>query len=511
MWFMIPLMVFGLVLSSTTPIHAGSSAILYTNASTNTYKANFLKDIEKIIQEVMDQRQNTVVIKYKGSTDQLLDVISGYIANIIENDEYLNYSYRSVNMAYKAYGTDITITLKFTYYESATEMKYVDQQVKAILSKIIKPEMNNHEQVKAIHDYLVLNLGYDTTLISNSPYTALTEGITACNGYAMLAYKMLKELGFEVRLISGVASSQAYNPQNHAWNLVKLDGKWYHLDVTWDDPVPDEAGRIFYDYYLLSDKEISKNHSWKQGGINGEEKQYPTSTTSYSDLLQGKLSTTNEAERYQELMETIGLQYLLPEYTSSRLIELREMIGNQFSNYKNEFSLRYIDDNGDLSENLRKIIYENAIKNNVKSWSFLTIPYIRGTTPFDQLVVVSDIVYQNAPPKELSDIGIKYPTTGFKSMGSFANVDKNKVWTIKFDEEVSPLTYTKDNIYIIDSNGKKLDSIDLSLKDANHLLIANKYSYNPGEIYYLYVKNEIKSAGGVSLNDSVSIKFQIEK
>ena len=512
MWFMIPLIVFGLVLSSTPTIYAGSSAILYSNASTTTYKASFLKDIEKIIQEAMDQRQNTVVIKYKGSTDQLLDVISGFITKAIENDEYLNYSYRSVNMAYKAYGTDITLTLKFTYYESAAEMKYVDQQVQSILSKIIKPEMNNHEKVKAIHDYLVLNLGYDTTLKSNSPYTALTEGITACNGYAMLAYKMLKELGFEVRLISGVASSEAYKPQNHAWNLVKLDGQWYHLDVTWDDPVPDEAGRIFYDYYLLTDDEISKNHSWKQGGINGEEKPYPVSTTSYSDLLQAKMFTSKEAGRYKELMEMIGLQYLLPEYTASNLFELSNKIAGQFAEYNNEFNLRYIDNNGDLSDNLRKILYDNAIKNNVKSWSFLTMPYIRGTSAFDQLVVVSDIVYQNAPPKSINDdVGIKYPTPGFKSMGSFLNVPKNKAWTVKFDEGVSPLTFKEDNIYIIDSKGEKLASIELLLKDSNHLLVVNKHSYNPGETYYLYVKNELESISGVPLNDSVSIKFKIEK
>lgn len=393
-WFLIPLIIFGLILSSTTTIHAGSSAVLYTNASTNTYKASLLKDIEKIIQEATGKRQNTIVIKYKGSTDKLLDVLSGYVSKAIENDEYLNYSFRSVNMSYKAYGTDITITLKFTYYETAAEMKYVDQQVSAILSEIIKPEMNNHEKVKAVHDYLVLNLGYDTTLISNSPYTALTKGITACNGYAMLAYKMLEKLGFEVRLISGTASSQVYKIQNHAWNLVKLDGHWYHLDVTWDDPVPDEAGRIFYDYYLLTDKEISKSHSWKQGGINGEEKPYPSSTKAYLDLLQSKLSSTNEAERYQELMETIGLHYLLPEYTASRLIELSDMIGNQFANHKNEFNLRYIDNKGDLSANLRQIIYDNAVKHKVKSWSFATLPYIRGTSSFDQMIMISDIVYQ---------------------------------------------------------------------------------------------------------------------
>lgn len=512
MWFMIPLIIFGLVLSSTTTIHAGYSAKLYTNTSTNTYKASFLKDIEKIIQEAMGNRQNTVVIKYKGSTYQLLDVITEYISKTIENDEYLNYSYRSVNMAYKAYGTDITITLKFTYYESAAEMKYVDQQVKAILSKIIRPEMNSHEKVKAVHDYLVLNLGYDTSLLSNSPYTALTEGKTACNGYAMLAYKMLKELGFEVRLISGIASSQAYKTQNHAWNLVKLDDKWFHLDVTWDDPVPDKAGRILYDYYLLTDKEILKNHSWKQGGINGEEKPYPASAISYFNSIQAKLSTTNEAERFQELMDSIGLQYLLPEYTASSLIELSEMISNQFANYNNEFSIHFIDNNGDMSSYLRQIIYDNAVKNKVKSWSYGTTPFIRGSTPLDQLVNIADIVYQNAPsaPKELNDVGVKYPTPGFKSMGSFANVANNKVWTVAFDWEVSPLTISNENIYIIDSNRKKLDSIELSLKDPKHVLITNKRSYNSGETYYLYVKKGTESVAGIPLTDSVSIKFKIE-
>lgn len=397
MWFIIPLLVISLVLSSTTTIYAGSSAILnnYTYTSTSTFKAVLLKDIEKIIQEVMGKRQNTVIIKYKGSTYQLLDVISEYITKAIETDEYLNYSYRSVNMAYKAYGTDITITLKFTYYESVAQMKYVDNQVKAILTEIIKPEMNNHEKVKAVHDYLVLNLGYDTSLKNNSPYAALTEGITACNGYAMLAYKMLKELGIEVRLISGVASSQAYITQNHAWNLVKLDGKWYHLDVTWDDPVPDEAGRVLYDYYLLTDKEISKNHSWKQGGINGEELPYPASTISYFDSIQAKLSTANEAERFYELLNSISLQYLFPQYTVSSLPELNKMINNQFSNYKNEFSIRYINKNGDLNTNLRQTIYKTAVKNNVKSWSFGTVPYIRGTSPIDQLVIISDVVYEN--------------------------------------------------------------------------------------------------------------------
>ena len=44
---------------------------------------------------------------------------------------------------------------------------------------------------------------------------------------------------------------------NHAWNLVQLDGQWYHVDVTWDDPAPDRYGQVLHDYFLVTDQEIS--------------------------------------------------------------------------------------------------------------------------------------------------------------------------------------------------------------------------------------------------------------
>lgn len=410
-WFIIPLMVVSLFATTSTPIYAEAFKLPSNESSSiHTYKAASLTDIEKIVRESMGKREVTVVIKYKGSTNKLIDMISGYISKAIAQDEYLNYSYRSVNISYKAYGTDVTVTIKNSYYESAEEMKYVDQKVKSILTNIIKPTMNDHEKVKAVHDYLVQNLAYDTQLVNNSPYPALTKGITACNGYAMLVYKMLKELGIDVRLISGTASSQAFNTQNHAWNLVKLDGNWYHLDATWDDPVPDEKGRILYDYYLLTDKEISKNHSWKNGGVNGEEKPYPASTKPYVDLLQAKLLTPNENDRYLALTYSIGLQYLLPENTATSLSELRKMVKTQFADYKKTFTIRYIDKYHDLEANLRQLIYNSAEEKNVRSWRYGAIPYMRGTTSDDQLINVSDIIYQYSAPKQSENKGVRFPT-----------------------------------------------------------------------------------------------------
>lgn len=507
-WLIIPLMVMGLVVSVFSATQASAATLL--SSASNTYQAASLKDIQKIVNESMGNRETTVVIKYKGNTNKLLDVISGYVSQAIESDEYLNYSYRSVNMSYKAYGTNVTITLQFKYYESAKQINYVDQTIHTILERIISPGMDDHEKVKAVHDYVVLNLAYDTRLINNSPYPALTTGTTACNGYAMLIYKMLKQLGIEVRLISGVASSSSFDIQNHAWNMVMLDGKWYHLDATWDDPIPDESGRVLYNYYLLTDKEIAKDHDWKTGGINGEEKPYPVASTSYFNELQKKINLSNESDRYSKLLKNLELQYLLPELTAHNLADLTNLIKREFANYQKEFTIRYVDTSGDLKTNLRKIVYNSAVDKGVKSWSYGSINYIRGTSADDRLITVSDIVYNKVPPQHKDQTAMKYPTTGFNSQGSFVNVDRNKVWTIQFAGDLDYDSITKDNIYVFTSAGKQVTGLNYSLKEKNEVSITNNNGYRAGETYYLFVEDTIKEMNGEALEQPVSIKFTIK-
>ncbi|WP_017753466.1 transglutaminase domain-containing protein [Calidifontibacillus oryziterrae] len=501
----IPLLILSLVVSPLPALNGNAANLPVYSA--NIYDAAKLKDIESIIKRSMGNREPSVVIKYKGSTNRLLDIISGYISNIIQEDEYLNYSYRSANMSYKAYGLNVTITLQFKYYETAEQVKYVDKTVKTIVNEIIKPEMNEHEKVKAIHDYVVLNLAYDTQLVNNSPYPALTTGKTACNGYAMLVYKMLKQLGIEVRLISGVASSSSFATQNHAWNMVKLDGNWYHLDATWDDPIPDEQGRVLYNYYLLTDKEISKDHQWGNGGINGEEKPYPLATKSYFNELQVKINSNTERDRFQQLLHAVDLHYLLPDYTAKSLRELNELLGKEFNNYKKEFTVRYVDKNVELKSSLRKIIYDSAVNKGIKSWSYSYIDYNRGTSQYDRLITISDVVYHNAPIQPISQQTIKYPALGFNSIGTFQNVDHYKIWIIEFSDEIDTASANSNNIYMLDSRGAAISALQYNVRHGNELLIENNNGYLAGETYYLFVNDTIKSKTGKRLTDAVSIKF----
>ncbi len=95
-----------------------------------------------------------------------------------------------------------------------------------------------------------------------SAYHGLFKQKTVCNGYALLAYKMLNMLDIPCKYISGMAKNEDGDLLLHAWNIVKIKKKWYNLDVTWDD---NDDGRIYYDYFLRGSKLFNKDHkadSW---------------------------------------------------------------------------------------------------------------------------------------------------------------------------------------------------------------------------------------------------------
>ena len=103
---------------------------------------------------------------------------------------------------------------------------------------VIKPGMTDLDKALALHDYLVLHIAYAYKDYINGSlggnvyniYGALQEGKAVCQGYAYAYYILLNNVNIENRMVVS-------NNMNHAWNMLKIDGKWYHVDVTWDDPV----------------------------------------------------------------------------------------------------------------------------------------------------------------------------------------------------------------------------------------------------------------------------------
>lgn len=442
------------------------------------------------LENALLQRKTAFTIDYYGDISNLEEKVDQAIKTVLSNNEYLSYDFQGLK--YSGSGTNAKFTLSFTvdYYQTADQVHYVDNRIQKILTEmIIKPDMNTHEKVKAVHDYVVLNVQYDTTLNQNvnAPYFALTQGKTLCNGYAMLMYLMLKELDIPVRLISGTADGIG-----HAWNLVQLDGKWYHLDATWDDPVPDKQGRTLYNYYLVSDNLIDNNHLWQQGGLNGYEQSYPAADTDYAETLSNL--------GYSDLVKRLNLQYLNPEFTSYTDNQFISLVSDHFNKMEDEFSIRFLTNDVNIREKLNDLTQAAAEQTDTNSWIYSWQEYTR-TEESDYIVMISNIEYSTS--KEMV-----YPISGYKSFGEKRNVDSQKDWTVKFSVDLDR-NLTNQNVYVLDRFGKKEINVITQMDNRTIKVEPPTGGYKLGETYYLVIENSIRSTNGKNLKEAVTYKFTI--
>lgn len=132
-----------------------------------------------------------------------------------------------------------------------------ERRVKKIASKF--EDLSDYEKIKGVHDYLVLLNRY--VAFEGGAYSALCKGRSSCSGYAFSFYAIMRELGIPVTVETGGA---------HAWNRVQYEGKWYNMDVTWDDNGVDE---VSYKYFMKCDKDWAGHH---HGGSDAESSIAPT-------------------------------------------------------------------------------------------------------------------------------------------------------------------------------------------------------------------------------------------
>ncbi len=138
--------------------------------------------------------------------------------------------------------------------------KQVYDYVKNIVETTGVKKMDRVEAVRTLHDYLVLQLKYDETYrsISHTPEGVMKNKTAVCDGYARTMRLLLLLTGIECDIVTGSGRGES-----HAWNLVKMEDGWYHVDVTWDDPLPDVEGKVSYGYFLKNDAHMAKDHSWE--------------------------------------------------------------------------------------------------------------------------------------------------------------------------------------------------------------------------------------------------------
>lgn len=153
-------------------------------------------------------------------------------------------------------------------FSSKIQVESAINQVEQIKNQIVNNRTGNtYQDIKMVHDYLVNNLEYDTSISRQHIYTiygALVNKICVCEGYARSFKYIMDELNIPCVLVMGQGTNSQGQTENHAWNYVQLNGKWYALDATWDDPVVYGGGRASdaskYKYFLKGSNSFNQDH-----------------------------------------------------------------------------------------------------------------------------------------------------------------------------------------------------------------------------------------------------------
>ncbi|MFB9327634.1 transglutaminase domain-containing protein [Paenibacillus aurantiacus] len=320
--------------------------------------------------EAIESRASTVTLSYTGTRTALKNDLNRAIELALASDDYLHYIVKSYATSAIITGTSAKITVKFTYWETLAQTKQVQQKVAQALGEILTDGMNDHQKAKAIHDWIVTTLAYDTTLVSHSAFDGLSKGRTVCQGYALLTYETMKQAGIPVRIVEGSSRGQS-----HAWNLVQLGGQWYHMDTTWDDPVPDVKGRVVYNYYNVTDAQLRADHSWKAAN-------YPKAVTAYDATLSTLAATdASRAAFYDKLYTDMGFAYLDEDYTVTTLQALKDKIAAAIEQGETSVVFRYTR-GASLASDMKKAV---SAQTGVTRYSYTYESFAR-TTINDKLV-----------------------------------------------------------------------------------------------------------------------------
>ena len=180
-------------------------------------------------------------------------------------------SFRHLETAYDNYGK-ITLTIEKTYSDS--DISLINAKVDEVEQEIWTDNMSQVDKIRAAHDYIINHSEYDSERSdynivkykSDTAFGPLLEGYSLCGGYTDAMELFLEDMGIKSYKISS---------ENHVWNAVYLNNAWYHLDLTWDDPITTDGSDILeYNFFLITTSELSE--------LEGEQHNYDKNV--YSEL-----------------------------------------------------------------------------------------------------------------------------------------------------------------------------------------------------------------------------------
>lgn len=230
---------------------------------TDNYKPENKKDIFNIIYNAINNGYESFNFycqnSYETCLDDVKDLTSDYeLLSVINNFVHPYNSYNKLNVTINSLGK-INIKVQKLYNESTINI--LNKKIDTVYNELITDNMTDYDKIKIIHDYIIDNSVYDEQrannlyndyqgeFSSNIATGPLLQGHGICSGYTDAMKLFLDKMNIPNYNISS---------ENHIWNLVYIDNKWLHLDLTWDDPVINngEISTIDHTYFLIDTNKL---------------------------------------------------------------------------------------------------------------------------------------------------------------------------------------------------------------------------------------------------------------
>ncbi len=254
------------------------------------------------------------------------DLEKAFYAMDYENPQFF---WLASGYSYSYFAGSTINTVSPTYARSVTDAAIIRPQLEAAAEKILEEASRletDYERVKLFHDTIINLTAYNSNggEYKRDADGPLVTGEALCEGYSKAFAYLCQRAGIHCLCVSGYSSGP------HMWNVLKLDGKWYQMDVTFDDPTGGEP-TLEYTYFCLSTKQMSKDHTpdnpftvpecnstdynyYKASGIT----QYDNSATAYSALLdEASVNYANGTKR-TEIVCTVECVSELMSYINSK-------------------------------------------------------------------------------------------------------------------------------------------------------------------------------------------------
>ncbi len=261
----------------------------YVTSVESQYTTNYVEAVNFLKQNMADRVPQVILNTDANMYSRLWDILDdasgyvesepGYMGDAIALDQ------KGTSVSTRISGGNYRITYNLGYFMSQQQETELRAAVTKTLADLKIAGKDDYTKAKAIYDYICTHVTYDydgleagTDEMMYSAYAAMMKGTAVCQGYASLFYRMAKEAGLSVRVVTG----GMFDGGRHAWNIVKIGNVYYNVDCTWGSDSADAQAQ----YFLLGSLEYNQTYCDYEFTLPEFTNQFPISTFKYGQTFE---------------------------------------------------------------------------------------------------------------------------------------------------------------------------------------------------------------------------------